>query len=138
MKIDWDAYIIKANNSESAHQIALMAWANDPETRKEYLELEWLFHIPNGGSRHKAEAGKLKAMGVKPGVPDLFLPVSRHIYHGLFIELKNETGKLSKLQSEWSFNLRNLGYLVEFCFGWKMARDCIIEYLNKENRNDIY
>lgn len=29
------------------------------------------FHVPNGGKRTKAEAGRFKAMGVKAGVPDL-------------------------------------------------------------------
>ncbi len=29
------------------------------------------WHCPNGGKRSKAAAGKLKAMGVKPGIPDL-------------------------------------------------------------------
>ena len=90
MKIDWDKYVENAKGSEDSHQIALMAWANDSETRKIYPELEWLFHIPNGGSRHKIEAGKLKAMGVKPGVPDLALLVPKGPYNGLFIELKNE------------------------------------------------
>ena len=31
-----------------------------------------IFAIPNGGQRHKAVAAKLKAEGVKSGVPDLF------------------------------------------------------------------
>lgn len=29
------------------------------------------WHTPNGGGRSKAEAGALKAQGVKPGVPDV-------------------------------------------------------------------
>ena len=36
-----------------------------------------MFRIPNGGSRHPAEAARLKAQGVKAGVPDLCIPVAR-------------------------------------------------------------
>lgn len=32
-----------------------------------------LWHTPNGGGRSKAEAGILKAMGTRAGVPDLFV-----------------------------------------------------------------
>lgn len=37
----------------------------------EYTNL--LFAIPNGGKRNAREAARLKAEGVTPGVPDLFL-----------------------------------------------------------------
>ena len=46
------------------------------------LPKPWLvFHVPNGGGRSKAEGGILKAMGVRAGIPDLFLlgPNSRLI-----------------------------------------------------------
>ena len=45
-----------------------------------YPDLELLYHVPNGGSRNKAEASKLKRMGVRAGVPDLVLPVPRAGY----------------------------------------------------------
>jgi hypothetical protein len=32
-----------------------------------------LFHVPNGGTRNKAEASQLKASGVTSGIPDLLL-----------------------------------------------------------------
>lgn len=129
MKIDWDKYVENANGSEDAHQISLMAWANDPETRREYPELEWLFHIPNGGSRHKVEAGKLKAMGVKPGVPDLFLPIPKRSWNGLFIELKNEKGKSSKEQLKWIDGLIDYGYCTLVSIGFKKAKEDIVWYL---------
>ena len=40
----------------------------------------WMFwHTPNGGARSKAEAGMLKATGVKAGIPDLFVCGPDHI-----------------------------------------------------------
>ena len=76
--------------TESAEQQALFMWAALQSAA--YPELTLLYHIPNGGSRHKAEAGRLKAEGVKAGVPDLCLPVARGGFHGLYVELKRERG----------------------------------------------
>lgn len=61
--------------TEAEEQATLFSWA--AMKRGKYPELDLLFHIPNGGSRGKAEAARFKAEGVKPGVPDLFLPVAR-------------------------------------------------------------
>ena len=36
-----------------------------------------VFHIPNGGSRHPAEAARMGAQGAKAGVPDSRIPVAR-------------------------------------------------------------
>ena len=72
--------------SEHDEQSAIFEWA--ALMQGAYPELGLLFAIPNGGKRDKATAGKLKAEGVKAGVPDMCLPVSNGKYHGLFIELK--------------------------------------------------
>ncbi len=45
------------------------------------------WHTPNGGSRNRIEAAKLKGLGVLPGVADLSFVGPGGIYHGL--ELKN-------------------------------------------------
>lgn len=116
------------NGSEDAHQLALFCWCALNIT--EYPELRWLYHIPNGGSRDKREAAKLKAMGVKPGVSDLCLPVKRGAYSGLYIELKKlKGGKVSPEQREWLDHLRSQGFGAMVCYGWIEARDVLIEYL---------
>ena len=66
---------------EAEEQAALFRWAL--LSRGRIPELDLLFHIPNGGSRHPREAANLKRQGVKAGVPDLFLPIARGKYHGL-------------------------------------------------------
>lgn len=76
-------------------------------------EYALIFAIPNGGQRHPAVAAKLKAEGVRAGVPDLFLPVARPGYHGLFIELKCGGHKPSEAQLAWIRNLRAEGYKCE-------------------------
>lgn len=66
--------------------------------------------IPNGGARSKGEGGKLKAEGVRKGIPDLFLPVPSGMYHGMYIELKWKGNKPKRDQLEWIRRLRALGY----------------------------
>ena len=86
--------------TEAQEQITLMNWAALQSGK--YPELKLLYHVPNGGSRNKAEAGRLRAEGVKAGVPDLCLPVPRGGYHGLYIELKRQRGgRASDNQVEW-------------------------------------
>lgn len=114
--------------SESEEQQILFQWAQ--MRRGRYPELDLLFHIPNGGSRGKGEAGRFKAEGVKSGVPDLFLPVARGDKHGLFIELKRTRGGVvSTDQKEWTARLREQGYRAEICRGWKEAAELIEKYL---------
>ena len=120
-----------AKESESSQQIALFIWSALPEVRAKYPELKWLFHIPNGGSRNNIEAARLKAQGVKAGVPDLMLPVKRSLgYGGLFIELKKMKGIVSQKQKYWLDYLHCYGeYFATVCYGWEQARDVIIWYL---------
>ena len=66
--------------TESVEQQCLFRWAAFQSGR--FPELALLYHVPNGGSRKKAEAGRFRAEGVKAGVPDLCLPVARGGFHG--------------------------------------------------------
>lgn len=67
--------------------------------------------IPNGQFR----AGQRMEPGLRPGIPDLFLPVARDhpcgmFYHGLFIELKVGDNRLGNEQREWLERLQGQGY----------------------------
>ena len=115
---------------EAQEQTWLMQWARYAAIK--WPELDLLYHCPNGGGRSKVEAARLKAQGVKPGVPDLCLPVSRGGYHGLYIELKRQKhGTLSLEQKEWIERLIVQGYRVEVCHGFQEAADVIEDYLGK-------
>lgn len=117
------------SGTEAGHQKAIILWA--ALNIKKYPDLKWLYHVPNGGSRNKAEAANLKAMGVKSGVPDLHLLVKRNGYSGLVIELKNDKGKLSNEQVEWLINLDRQGFKAAACKGWQEAVKMIEDYLNE-------
>jgi len=56
---------------------------------------------------------KLKKMGVKRGVPDLFIP-----QYKCFIEFKTLKGKLSKEQKELKPHLESYGYVWITAYGF--------------------
>lgn len=115
--------------TEHAEQCALMDWAQMAYGK--HPELRWLYATPNGGFRHPSTATKLKAEGAKAGVCDLFLPVARGGYHGLYIEMKRQKGgRLSPEQSDFIDFVTQHGYRAEVCAGWIVARDVLMDYLN--------
>ena len=114
--------------TESVEQQLLFRWARFYVSK--YPELALLYHIPNGGSRRKSEAGRFKAEGVKAGVPDLFLPAARGNFHGLYIEMKRKAGgRVSADQKAWINALSKQGYAVRVCLGWEDAARTLEEYL---------
>lgn len=113
---------------EAHEQVALFRWIEDA-ARYQYPELNLLYHIPNGGKRNAAEAAHLKQQGVKAGVPDLFLPVARGKWHGLYIEMKVGNNKPTEKQKDWITALREQGYVVEVCYGYRQAAEVLVQYL---------
>lgn len=90
---------------------------------------ELIFATPNAGKRTPRQGAYMKAEGLRPGVPDLMLPVARGGFHGLFIELKAEKGRMNPNQEEWLHNLSEQGYMAVMCRGWDAARKTIESYL---------
>ena len=97
----------------------------------QYSELDTMFAIPNGGHRSKATAGRLKAEGVKSGVPDIFLPVRSRGYGGMFIEMKVGRNKPTENQRDYMFNLSAAGYYCTTCYGADDALAEILWYIGK-------
>lgn len=145
---------LATSGTEHGEQTAFFCWAqlqantwrnNNIRAQSELAtKLEMMFAIPNGGERHIAVAGKLKAEGVKAGVPDVMLPVPRQSYkspcicHGLFIEMKrpskkpvkaNSRGGVANDQESYHLFLRSQGYCVAVCYTWQEARDTVLQYL---------
>ena len=107
--------------TEAQHQAAVIAWSEQTSVRAKWPLLKLLHHIPNGGNRDVVEGAHLKHQGVKRGIPDLCLPVARGTYHGLYIEMKTETGETRPEQYWWIQTLNDHGYFAEVCHGWKSA-----------------
>lgn len=112
--------------NEHDEQVALINWFRMQHKSIKYA----LFAIPNGGLRNIRVAIKLKQEGVLAGVSDLFLMVSRGTYHGCFIEMKTEKGKLSDKQKVFLSSAENYGYYTIIGYGFQDAKNKLQEYLN--------
>lgn len=129
--------------TEHAEQSALITLAT--MSTGKHPELRLLFAIPNGSflgdgvkrlasgktvSLGAIRSRKLKAEGVKTGVPDLCLPVARGGFHGLYIEMKRtQGGTLSLDQKRWHSDLIEQGYHVITCQGQPQAQQQLTTYL---------
>lgn len=114
--------------SEADEQAALFRWA--AYNRVKYPELEMLYHIPNEGKRTQITGHRLKAQGLRAGVPDICLPVPNVVHTALYIELKRrEGGKVSDSQRWWITKLNKAGCRAVVCRGWDEARAEIERYL---------
>lgn len=95
-------------------------------------EYQLIFHIANEGKRTKKNGARLRREGLKKGIPDLFLPVAKMGYNGLFIEMKKRGGRTSPEQRWWIEKLRKQGYLVEVCDSSTKAIDLIKNYIGSK------
>jgi hypothetical protein len=104
-------------------------------------ELELMHSIPNGGERPKVrgsngqwycpEGKRLNKEGLKKGMPDLCLPISRGQYLGLYIEMKAPGPKygLTTDQKKVMAQLREAGHCVEWFDTVNDTCKCIDWYL---------
>lgn len=125
-------YIRRSN--EDAEQETVIQWARYSSGR--WPELQLLHHIPNGGSRNKKEAVKLKRMGVLAGVADLHLPVARSGYHGLYIEMKFGDGRIQKSQKEFLRAAAKENNYCAVCYSAADAIEVIESYMNNEPKHE--
>lgn len=110
----WDAKNTRTGKPHADHehhlQVACVRWF-----RMQYPQ-HLIYAIPNGGQRNAVVAAKLKAEGVVAGIPDLHIPIARHGYHSLYIEMKNgKQGRLSDHQRERIAQLQAQGHKVTVC-----------------------
>ena len=116
--------------SEHDEQVALFEWAQVYSV--EIPELKSMFAIPNqggGGKSAIARGRKMVKEGLKSGVPDIFLPVARGDFHGLFLEMKYGAGRVSKDQRVWLDVLTRYGYLCVVAYSFDSAKDAVLDYL---------
>lgn len=128
-----------AKTSEHSHQAAFFCWAS--KNFDNCPSLRFMHAIPNGGLRNKREATRLKAEGVRAGVPDVFFPQPMHLgtakaKAGLYLEFKKPSQKgssgrgLSPEQVEFEEYLKSCGYEHKVVYSWLQAAETTVEYLN--------
>lgn len=125
------------NDFEHQEQALLISWAFLREGS--VPELENLYAIPNGSDKSFGVAARMKAEGLKPGVPDLCLAVLRPLpecdawWGSLYIEMKSPTGYPRPDQREWADRLEKRGMkVIRRCVKWEDAARHILEYLGIE------
>lgn len=127
------------NSSEHDEQVALFNWVRTFENK--YPALKMMYANVNaqkfGGAtrQHKMRIiARLKAEGLSPGIPDIFLPVCRSFtgvwVPGLYIEMKVKPNKQTETQIEWMNKLEKEGYQYNVCYSWMEAAHVICDYLN--------
>lgn len=113
----------KRNNEEHQYQSCIV----------EYIDLKYpdvpYYAIPNGELRNLIVAKRLKKEGAKAGVPDLCICRAKQGYHGFYIEMKAEKGKVSNKQKEWINKLESENYKVSICYSVDDAIKEIDSYL---------
>lgn len=98
--------------------------------------LKWIYAIPNGGHRHPAVAGKLKAEGVKRGISDICIPFPAYlgmddggtVLHGGYIEMKDGKKKPTAEQEEFLLFLEENGYFNAVAHSADEALNFIEDY----------
>ena len=111
---------------EAAEQENVIKWARDNEKTYPFL---WMLHSSLNGVRlSKIQAGKAKASGMLSGVPDLFLPVPRGSFCGLYIEMKSATGRIMPSQSRYLSAVSDFGYSAVVCYSANEAIKTIENY----------
>ena len=108
-----DSVLMDRIPTEHEEQREVVMWF-----RRKYAPVR-IFAIPNGGLRSRATAARLKAEGVSPGVPDLFVP-----FHRLWIEMKRtKGGRLSTEQKDWQqYLIDDCGHTWIVCHGAEDAK----------------
>ena len=114
--------------TEEIEQARLVKWSHKVATREALPALRWLHHSPNGGKRDAVTGGQMKALGTKPGLPDLILPFATDCHVGLVIEMKSAIGRTTPEQDEWLEHFSKAGWDTYVCRSAEEARGAILEY----------
>lgn len=80
-----------------------------------------VIHIPNQRKCSPQAGARLKRMGVRAGVTDLFLPRGNLVHKALWLELKTATGRASPAQMLFMKDMRLEGYSAEVAYGAEEA-----------------
>lgn len=126
--------------SEHSLQSLVIEWAQRHEGR--HPELRWLHSSLNGifipGPRGLVARiiNHMKQEGMKRGIADLFLPVARRGFHGLYMELKrDESAKLKPEQVEFLEFVASQGYCDKVIRSYEEAVETLQWYLEPERQS---
>ncbi len=117
---------------EEIEQAKLIKWSHKVAVRQLMPQLAWLHHSPNGGKRDAFTGAQMKALGVKPGFPDLVLPVAADKHPGMAIEMKSAIGRTSDTQNAWLDHFTGQGWVCRVARTASEARSHLCQYLGMD------
>ena len=125
---------------ESAYQTQVVEWSRwaFKANPVRYPHLDMLHCSLNGVKLSGTQAKIAKGQGMLSGVPDLFLSVPKNGFHGLFIEMKSEKGRVTENQHWFLTNADSLGYKTVICYSAKEAISAIQAYYDEETIKRYY
>lgn len=115
-------------HTETNYQQQVVEWARLAHMSGKYPNLDMLHCSLNGVKLSGTQAKIAKGQGMLSGVPDLFLPVPKNGFHGLFIEMKSGKGRLSTNQTCFLSKVELLGYKIAVCYSANEAIKTIENY----------
>jgi hypothetical protein len=92
-----------------------------------------IIKICNEGIRTPKQAMGLRAIGMRPGIPDYLLPLANGTYHSLWIEMKRRDKVKTKKeprQEYWLAKLHMLGHYSTYAYGWEDAARIVEQYIS--------
>lgn len=89
-------------------------------------------HVANERKTSPAAGARLKAKGVKSGVPDVMIFKAVLSYVGLAIELKIKPNKVSENQKKWLETLERNEWAVKVCYSIEEVMDTVEKYIKDE------
>lgn len=121
----WAGTMTRRSEGPSEHQIqkAVFQWL-----RAVHPKIV-AYAIPNAARRSAAQAAYLKAEGLRAGMPDIVIARPCGGFHGLYIELKTKTGRISDVQKQMLFALAAEDYACAVARSVDEAINLITTYL---------
>lgn len=112
---------------EQIAQIQLFDWIRSRADLSPFC-----LHVGNERRCSPQHGRILKRMGIRAGVSDVFIGISRGKWHGMWLELKVGDNKPSKAQQQFMQDMRSQGYHCLWATGYPEARLLIEDYLALE------
>lgn len=115
---------------ENEEQLAVYRWWIIYVRQNPKLRVFDFHHSPNEGKRSARFGANLKHSGMQRGFEDIFIAIPSGKYHGLFVELKSMTGKVTPEQILMQARHCEMGYASCVRYGASSAIQTIIDYLH--------
>lgn len=106
----------------------------------DYLDCKYpnvfYFHPHNESKRSPYERFLIKVMRLRPGIPDLLIPLPKKGKNGMAVEFKIKPNKLTKNQLKIINILNSYNWNVIICYSFEEAKIHIDKYLEEKLNNN--